>query len=65
MKFSDAYKEMRSGKKIKFPEWGGYWAWENDTIMIHTKEGEVLDIRKTNDVAYTFSYIIRDDWEVM
>lgn len=63
MNFAQAYKEMRSGKKITHVRFhGGYWAWENDTIMIHCADGTVLDIRDTPDTAYTFDFIVADGW---
>lgn len=65
MKFRDAYFEMKKGRKIKLPEWGGYWEWKNDTIMINCFDGKVLDIRETEDVDYTFKFICREDWEII
>ena len=63
MKFSEAYVMMRDQNyHIKLPDWSGYWAWENDTIMIHTKEGEILDIRDTKNTRYTFDFMMSDDW---
>ena len=49
MMFSDAYMLMKQGAKVKLPNWGGYWYWdaEKKTIMMHTKDGEELDIRQT------------------
>ena len=65
MRFRDAYYEMKKGKKIRLPEWGGYWEWKNDTIMLNCYDGRVLDIRETEDVDYTFKFICREDWEVI
>lgn len=50
---------------MKLPSWGGYWAWENEkeTIMMYTKDGEVLDIRETQRVGYTLENIISDEWD--
>lgn len=63
MNFAQAYKEMRSGKKITNVRFhGGYWVWENGTIMIHCADGTVLDIRDTPDTAYTFDFIVADGW---
>jgi len=64
MKFQAAYSYMKHGHKVKLPEWGGYWAWEQNTIMIYTRNGKVLDIRNTLDVDYTISFTFRDDWEL-
>lgn len=65
MKFQAAYSYIKRGHDIKLPEWGGFWRWENDTIMIHTRHGEVLDIRETKDVDYTIGFLFRDDWELV
>ena len=65
MEFRKAWFELLNGKKVKLPSWSGYWCWKNNTIMMHTKDGEVIDIRATNNVAYTFSNIASNDWEVV
>lgn len=66
MNFSEAYREMRNGKKIAHENFhGGYWVWENDTIMLYCHDGRVLDIRQTEDVAFTFGFITEGKWFVM
>lgn len=64
MKFTEALKYMKAGEKVKLPPWGGYWRWddEKETIMIHTKDGEELDIRETQVVEYTTLNICSDEW---
>ena len=64
MKFIEAIKEMKAGNKVKLPSWGGYWCWdeEKQTIMMHTKEDKVLDIRETDRVEYTLGNVISDEW---
>ena len=64
MKFSEALKLMKAGQKVKLPTWGGYWFWdpEKETIIIHTKDGEELDIRETQVVEYTTLNITSGDW---
>lgn len=65
MLFSDVYNDLVHGKKISNAQFfGGYWSWENGTIMIHCKDGTTLDIRSTNDVQYTFGFIANKDWFV-
>ena len=66
MKFANAFREMRSGNKVKLPSWGGYWYWdaEKKTIVIHTKDGEELDIRQTECPEYTFDNIASDEWQI-
>lgn len=62
--WNEAYERMLDGLKIKLPEWGGYWFWslEYETIMIRTWDKQLLDIRDTKDVKFTFDFILRDDW---
>lgn len=64
MKFSEALKLMKAGQKVKLPTWGGYWFWDADrkTIIMHTKDGEELDIRETQVVEYTTLNITSEDW---
>lgn len=65
MSFREAWFQLLNGKKIKLPSWSGYWAWEDNTIKMYCKDGKVLDIRETDNVAYTFSNIASHDWEVV
>ena len=53
MKFKEAYRLMREDKKVKLPSWSGFWCWDKnkESIIMHTKEGEVLDIRDTKNVS--------------
>lgn len=63
MKFKEAFELMKNAKvKIKLPSWGGYWCWENGTIMMHCKDGTVMDIRDTDKPEYTFGNICSDEW---
>lgn len=64
MKFNQALKEMKAGKTLKLPSWGGYWYWEpeKETIIMHTKDGVKMDIRETQRVEYTISNICSDEW---
>lgn len=65
MNFKQALKEMKEGKKVKLPSWGGYWYWdpEKETIIMHTKEGKELDIRETERVEYTLTNVLSDEWQ--
>lgn len=66
MKFEEALKAMKSGSKTKLPSWGGYWYWspEKETIIMHTKDGQEMDIRETQSVVYTLQNILSDEWIV-
>lgn len=65
MRFQAAYSYLKRGHKIKLPEWGGFWRWEDGTIFMHTRGGGIIDIRDTEDVDYTISFTFRDDWELV
>lgn len=70
MKFSEAFKLMKQGVKVKLPSWGGYWYWdaEKRTIMIQCRpqgsntQGKLLDIRETQRVEYTTMNMQSDEW---
>lgn len=65
MEFREAWFYLLNGKRIKLPSWSGYWAWEDNTIKMHGRDGEVIDIRNTDNVAYTFSNVASRDWVVV
>lgn len=58
------FELLKKGTPLKRKSWGGYWKWENDTIMMYCKDGSILDIRETKDVDFTISNMFTDDWEV-
>ena len=60
-----AWFELLNGRKIKLPSWTGYWKWENNTIMIHESSGEIIDIRETENPAYTFTNIAENYWMIL
>ena len=71
MTFSEAFKAMKAGAKVKLPSWGGYWFWdaEKQSIMMQCRpkdtdkgQGDLLDIRETHRVEYTLSNILSDEW---
>ena len=65
MLFKEIFKEMKEHEaKVKLPSWGGYWYWdvEKETIMMHTKDGKIMDIRETEVVEYTTLNICSDEW---
>ena len=62
MFFKKAFEQMKQGKKVKLPSWGGYWFWNGETIIIHTKDGKELDIRETDRPGYTLDNICSDEW---
>ncbi len=66
MNFKEAFELMKQGAKVKLPNWSGYWVYDADTdsIYMHTKEGNVLEIRETPRLSYTFGNILSDEWIV-
>lgn len=66
MDFCDAYPEMKAGEKVTLPDWEGFWQWDDQkkTIMIHHKDGRVLDIRDTGDVDHTVNLTLQDQWQL-
>lgn len=64
MNFGQAFELMKQGVKVKLPNWAGYWAWENGTIMMHCKGGEVIDLRDTERPEYTFENISSDEFMI-
>lgn len=66
MKFKEAFRLMEQGVKVKLPSWGGYWYWDADkeSIIMHTKDGEELDIRETQRVKYTLANILSGTWQI-
>lgn len=64
MNFGQAFKAMKEGKRVKLPSWAGYWAWENGTIMLHCKDGKVIDLRETDVPEYTFGNMASDEFVI-
>ena len=65
MKFKQAFEAMKYGAKVKLPSWAGYWRWDEkkQTIMMHCKDGKILDIRETDRVEYTLVNLLSDEWQ--
>lgn len=62
MNFKKALECMQQGQKVKLPSWGGYWAWENGTIMMHTKDGKSINLLDTERPEYTFNNMASDEF---
>lgn len=67
MTFQAAFSYLKRGHAITLPEWGGYWAWDADdaTIRMHTRKGEIIDVRDSQDMDYTLSFTFRGDWQLV
>jgi hypothetical protein len=66
MRFNEAFKAMKEGKKVKLPSWAGYWVYEEDgdRIWMHCKDGRVLEVRETETLTYTLGNICSDEWVI-
>lgn len=66
MNFKQAFEAMKNGANVKLPSWGGYWCWDEKrkTVLMHTRDGSVLDIRDTQVVEYTMMKICSDEWVI-
>lgn len=64
MNFKEAFELMKQGKKIKLPNWEGYWALENDNIMMHTKNNEVINLLDTQRPKYTFENMASNEFMI-
>lgn len=66
MKFLNALDYMKLGGKVKLPSWAGYWCWDNEknTVMMHCKDGKILDIRETDRVSYTLENMCSEEWVI-
>jgi len=60
MNYTEAKHALAEGKKVKLPEWAGYWfiPKEGDAIKVFTATGDVID------TPYLDDYKNRTDWEV-
>lgn len=64
MSFADLYVAFVSGTPIKRKPWGGYWKYSRKEILMHCKDGAVLNIKESEDILFTLSGILQDDWEI-
>lgn len=64
MTFKELFATFIAGTPIKRKVWRGYWVYKYGKIEIHTKTGEVIEFSKVEDILFTISGILEDDWEV-
>ena len=66
MTFNQLFPYFAVGVPIKRKPWLGYWRYATDTnsITMYTKEGLIIPLVETNDILYTISNIVTDDWEI-
>ena len=65
MKFEKAYEALKQGADIKREHWKGFWRKENDTIVMHCKDGRNLKITESEDIFFTINNMMADDWEIV
>lgn len=66
LNFTGALKALKEGHKVKLPSWDGFWQWdyEKETVMMHCKDGRIIDIRDMENVEFTLENIASSDWEI-
>lgn len=66
MKFKELFSSLIAGVPIKRKPWGGYWKYDSRTgkILMYTKEGHIISLTNSEDILFTISGILEDDWEV-
>ena len=64
MTLKELYADFIAGTPIKRKTWQGYWKYSYGTVKMHCKDGRILDIRESEDILFTISGILADDWEV-
>ena len=66
MKFREMLRPLREGKKIRLPQWGGYWQ-KNDKgeIIMHCHNSEDINIRDSVDMFWTLENICSEEWEII
>jgi len=57
MNYQEALSALESGKKVKLPEWIGYWFKDNGIIKVFTRDCQILES------PYLQDYTSREDWE--
>lgn len=64
MLFKDLFADFISGTPIKRKVWRGYWKYSYGRIKMHTKTGDTVDFQDTQDILFTISGVLADDWEI-
>jgi hypothetical protein len=64
LEFKKAYEALKQGHKIKREHWRGYWIKENETIMMHCKDGSVISFLETEDIFVDLDNIVADNWVI-
>ena len=64
MNFSEAWKLLKEGKKVKLPTWSGYWEIDKEAgrVMMHCKEGTIIPLFESQMEDYTLENIASINW---
>lgn len=65
MNFASAMFAMERGHKVKRSHWSGYWVIEDGELIMHCRDGRVLNLRESEDMVYTLRNISCNDWEIV
>lgn len=72
MNFAGALVALYSGHKVKRKYWTGYWQGikykdkdKPGIIVMHTYDGKDIPLTDTDDIFYTLSHTLADDWEII
>lgn len=65
MDFASAVFAMERGHKVKRKHWSGYWRLEDGELIMHCRDGRVLNLRESEDMVYTLRNISCNDWEIV
>ena len=57
MDFGQVIFLLRCGKKVRVPEWTGYWKLESGKIMAHCQNEDVVE------ATHFQINVFRNDWE--
>lgn len=58
--FGVALELMKQGKRVRVPEWIGYWFKKNGALYVHLEDGSE---HMQDDISWINAVIWRDDWE--
>ena len=62
--FKQLFADFISGTPIKRKAWRGYWKYHFGVIEMHCKDGKVINFSESEDIIFTISGILQNDWEI-
>lgn len=64
MIYKKAFEIMLQGGAVRLPDWKGFWVWDGSTVMMCCGDGDIVDMRDSDDVVGTLSNVVSNDWIV-